>query len=139
MISLEGKNEIERIIDELIDRAQKTVDTMKLVEYEMTPAQLRNFLDVISTTGSIKATEVFIQYQMGRKGDTKRAWGQSGFGRKLLDEEIKFLEKKAEEISKKTKDDKKEVLIEMLKLYVGYLNRYLVYARSLRREAEESP
>lgn len=137
MIKIDAKKEIENVLDDLIVNAQKIVKETKLAERKMKPAQLRNLLELISATNSKKAIEVFIQYQMGRK-ETRQAWADSGFGRELIGKEIPEMERKAEEIARKTKGDKKEILIEILKLYIGYLNRYFVYLSSLSGREEES-
>ena len=130
MMRIETRKEIEKMLDDLIIRAQDITEETEIVQHGMKPAQLRNILEVASSTNSIKAVEVFIQYQMGRK-ETQKAWAKSRFGRRLLEEEIPALERRAEEISKKTGDDKKSILMEILRLYLGYLNRYFIYLNSI--------
>jgi vacuolar-type H+-ATPase subunit E/Vma4 len=125
------KEEIEKSLDDLIEDAQKLVDETKIenerekrekpVWEEVEETQMRNILDMSISIDSIKALVVYIEYQMGR-GKIPRK-----FGEKIIEKIHQDLRKRAEEISKKTGEEYKKVWIEIIRQYLGYLNRYFIY------------
>jgi hypothetical protein len=124
VVSLKARARIENQLDMLIDRAEKLVDSTNIAA-ELLPAQLRNLLNMASSTDSFKAVELFIQYQMGRRGEGER-WRHGGFGDQLI-EELHHFDDIAEQIAKETKADKVKVKMELVRLFIGYLTRYFSY------------
>jgi len=121
MMDAKLRLEIEKRLDDLIEDAQglvKETDVYKRVE----ESQIRNLLEIASSIDSVKALEVFIQYQMGR-GKLP-----PDFGDRLI-EKIKDLGKKSEEITRQRPQERKEVWLKMIRQYLGYMNRYFVYKR----------
>jgi len=121
MMDAKLRLEIEKRLDDLIEDAQgliKETEVYKRVE----ESQIRNLLEIASSVDSIKALEVFIQYQMGR-GKLP-----PDFGDRLI-EKIKDLGKKSEEITRQRPQERKEVWLKMIRQYLGYMNRYFVYKR----------
>lgn len=128
MINLQAKKRVEEYMDELVDKAKELVEETKIYD-PMDPSQLRNLLNLVSDTESVKVIELFIQYQMGRN---REVWTHAGFGDLLL-EEIKVLEGIAKEIDV---NFSKAIWIELVRLFIGYLNRYFVYMRNIKKEGE---
>jgi len=121
MMDAKLRLEIEKRLDDLIEDAQglvKETEVYKRVE----ESQIRNLLEIASSVDSIKALEVFIQYQMGR-GKLP-----PNFGDRLI-EKIKDLGEKSEEITRQRPQERKEVWLKMIRQYLGYMNRYFVYKR----------
>jgi len=121
MMDAKLRLEIEKRLDDLIEDAQglvKETDVYKRVE----ESQIRNLLEIASSIDSVKALEVFIQYQMGR-GKLP-----PDFGDRLI-EKIKDLGKKSEEITRQRPQERKEAWLKMIRQYLGYMNRYFVYKR----------
>ena len=88
-------------------------------------AQLSNLQSLANATDSVKALELFIRYQMGRKEG--RGWQYSGdsdkpFGYLVIDD-FDTLARWAEEIAP---SQKREVHLWLIRLYVGYLSRWFV-------------
>jgi hypothetical protein len=124
IVGLKARARIENQLDTLIDSAEKLVDSTNIVA-ELLPAQLRNLLNMASSTDSFKAVELFIQYQMGREREGK-GWRHGGFGDQLIQELHKF-DDLAEQIAKATEADKVKVKMELVRLLIGYLTRYFSY------------
>jgi len=121
MMDAKLRLEIEKRLDDLIEDAQglvKETEVYKRVE----ESQIRNLLEIASSIDSVKALEVFIQYQMGR-GKLP-----PDFGDRLI-EKIKDLGKKSEEITRQRPQERKEAWLKMIRQYLGYMNRYFVYKR----------
>lgn len=121
MMDAKLRLEIEKRLDDLIEDAQglvKETEVYKRVE----ESQIRNLLEIASSVDSVKALEVFIQYQMGR-GKLP-----PDFGDRLI-EKIKDLGEKSEEITRQRPQERKEVWLKMIRQYLGYMNRYFVYKR----------
>ncbi len=132
---IELKNEIEKILDNLIENAKKVIDntkieirdkkTKKVIKIDLWKKleenQMRNLLEIAKSVNSIKAIELFIEYQMGRKKIPKE------FGDNILKKFNDDLHKFAEKISEKLSINIKKVKIEIIRQYLGYLNRYFVY------------
>jgi len=113
--------EIEKRLDDLIEDAQELVKETEVYK-RVEESQIRNLLEIASSVDSVKALEVFIQYQMGR-GKLP-----PNFGDRLI-EKIKDLGEKSEEITRQRPQERKEVWLKMIRQYLGYMNRYFVYKR----------
>jgi hypothetical protein len=138
MIGIKARGKIEDKLDELIEKAHKFIDETKIWNSDLDKTQFRNLLDLASSVESFKVIENFIFYQMGR--DTKsKSWSsisnRKAFG-ELLIEELKSLEKVAEEIANQTKEEVKTIYIELVKLYIGYANRYFTFKKEEKKKAE---
>lgn len=136
MINVKMREEIEKRLDNLIEDAQNLVDNLKVKKNnketvlweKMEEAQMRNLLEMSLSVDSLKALEVFIQYQMGRNKIPKE------FGNKIIEKINRELRENAEEISRKTGVKPKRVLLEIIRQYLGYLNRYFVYRAKMTME-----
>lgn len=119
----DGKNLVvaTKIYAEVKDRKPKEVEE----------AQMRNLLEMATASDSIEALKVFVQYQMGR-GKLPR-----DFGEQLIQKIDKELGNRAEEISKNYPEHKKEVLLELVRHYLGYMNRYFKFKKEIPAEGQE--
>lgn len=124
MIDAKLRLEIEKRLDNLIDGAQELVKETGVYK-EVEENQMRNLLEMALSVDSVKALEVFIQYQIGRKKLP------STFGDRLI-EKIRGLEETTKEITKQQTIDK-DIWLALIRQYLGYMNRYFVY----RRKEEE--
>jgi hypothetical protein len=124
MIDAKLRLEIEKRLDNLIDGAQELVKETGVYK-EVEENQMRNLLEMALSVDSVKALEVFIQYQIGRKKLP------STFGDGLI-EKIRGLEETTKEITKQQTIDK-DIWLALIRQYLGYMNRYFVY----RRKEEE--
>jgi hypothetical protein len=132
MIDAKLRLEIEKRLDNLIEGAQELVEVTEVYKKvedrkpkEVEENQIRNLLEMALSVDSVKALEVFIQYQIGRKKLP------STFGDGLI-EKIRGLEDITKEITKQQTIDK-DIWLELIRRYLGYMNRYFVY----RRKEEE--
>ena len=124
MIDAKLRLEIEKRLDILIEDAQDLVEETGVYK-EVEENQMRNLLEMALSVDSVKALEVFIQYQIGRKKLP------STFGDGLI-EKIRGLEETTKEITKQQTIDK-DIWLALIRQYLGYMNRYFVY----RRKEEE--
>ena len=124
MIDAKLRLEIEKRLDILIEDAQDLVEETGVYK-EVEENQMRNLLEMALSIDSVKALEVFIQYQIGRKKLP------STFGDGLI-EKIRGLEETTKEITKQQTIDK-DIWLALIRQYLGYMNRYFVY----RRKEEE--
>ncbi len=137
MIGIKAKREIESILDSLVENSQNLIDATQVSNSKLEKTQFRNLLDLASSSGSFKVIENFILYQMGR--DTKReSWSKSSDGKAfgdLLIDKLKGLEEKAKEIANKTKEDTKAIHLELIRLYLGFANRYFTFKKRDEKKA----
>jgi CRISPR/Cas system CSM-associated protein Csm2 small subunit len=128
MIDAKLRVEIEKRLDYLIVDAQELVNETGVYK-EVEENQMRNLLEMALSVDSIKALEVFIQYQIGRKKLP------ASFGDGLI-EKIGGLEKTAKELTGlKTTD--KTIWLALIRHYLGYMNRYFLYRRKEEEEGSE--
>jgi hypothetical protein len=129
VLSLKAREKIEARLDDLIGRAEQLVNTTHIAAPPgLELAQLRNLLNLASSTDSFKAVELFIQYQMGREKGGK-GWLHDNFGQRLI-HELYQLEQMAEQIAEEAKEKKGQVKMELVRLFIGYMTRYFSYCKS---------
>jgi len=139
--------EIERRMDDIVELAERAIRETKVygrrcsnnhwTTEEKCPeckektqpilqrAQLSNLLNLANATDSVKALELFVYYQMGRKEG--KGWRypedqERPFGYWVINDFSK-LAQWAEEIAP---SQRKEVHFWLIRLYVGCLNRWFV-------------
>ncbi|MCG2826302.1 MAG: hypothetical protein L6265_06905 [Thermoplasmatales archaeon] len=122
-MNVELKQKIDEELDWLVSDGKKLIDsTWESIKKEnVEKSQLRNLLEMAVASDSVKVLELFIQYQMGRKKLPR------DFGNQLIQKITTELTNKANEISKNRSEHTKEVLLRIVRLYLGYMNRYFVY------------
>jgi len=101
--------------------------------------QLSNLQNLANSTDSVKALDLFIRYQMGRKegkgwqykGDSDRPFGF------LVIDDFEELGRWAEEIAKSSgESDPKATHLWLIRLYCGFLSRWFVALRGGEEETE---
>ncbi len=128
---------IERRLDELVRLANQTA--AKLEKSSMEKSQLRNLLNVATTTSSPEVVINFIRYQIAREGDK---WGKDkdSFGHtliKLLGKEVRaWAETVAKEVNAPMPNEPSDALysaayIQLIRLFIGYLNRAFYYGKEV--------
>lgn len=102
-------------------------------------AQLSNLQNLANSSDSVKALELFIRYQMGRKeGKGWRYTGDSdsSFGSKVI-EDFNQLGKWAEQIARDSgESNPKAVHLWLIRLYCGFLSRWFVALKGGEEEVE---
>lgn len=126
-MNVELKQKIDDELDWFVSDGKKLIDgTWESIKKEkVEEAQMRNVLEMAVASDSVKVLELFVQYQMGRKKLPR------DFGNQLLQKISAELTNKANEISKNRPEHTKEVLLRIVRLYIGYMNRYFVYRKKV--------
>ena len=128
MISTTTRQKIEEKLDTIIELAQRAIDETGIAEKEG-KTQFKNLVNLTCATDSIKSIEVFILYQMGKERGKKEEalfWTHQDFGSRLINDIFDHLERLAEQIE----PHNKKVLLEIVRLYLGYADRYYVGQRA---------
>lgn len=129
---------IERRLDELVRLANQIAAMLE--KSSMEKSQLRNLLNVATTTASPEVVINFIRYQIAREGDK---WGkdQNSFGHTLikhLRKEVKEWAKiVAQEVNAHMPNEPSDALdsaayIQLIRLFIGYLNRAFYYGKEVK-------
>ena len=137
-MKIELRQEIDNKLDRLIEDGRNLVDTTKVYAKdndrkpkEVEETQMRNLLEMAIATDSVEALKLFAQYQVGR-GKLPRKFGEQLI--QNIDEKLGAL---ADEVSQKYQADKKEILLRLVRQYLGYMNRYFKYRKEFPEEREE--
>lgn len=129
------QQEIDLYTENLVKLADETLSIKRMQDLQksMRTAQLSNLLGVAQEAEGVATVRNWIFYQMGRR-ETSRAWNQSEFGKRVLDDMI-TIRGYAETIvdSLDAEDDKmqrarwvQQTDIKLARLYIGYLKRWFV-------------
>ncbi len=132
---------IEGAMNGLVRRARKLVDDTDISAAQMEKHQISNLLGVALDTDSVEVVINFIQYQVGRDA-RGTSWRAKGFGHKLV-RELNDLQNTARAIAGKvqseleqSKSPRKEesdgIWIELVRQYLGQMNRYFYYRKEER-------
>jgi len=132
---------VEQATNEIIRRMRKLVDDTDVVNSRMEKHQIGNVLAVALETPSVELVKNFILYQAGRDV-SGTSWRKANFGEKLV-AELDKLHQHAEDIAhavsrqlwagEPAEKDVDEVWIEMVRQYLGQLNRYFYYRKEAAR------
>jgi hypothetical protein len=133
----------------------KTIEEGDKKKEIMAEAQIRNLIEVASATNSPLVIDNYIKYQMGRRKEWryKDAEGKEAFGDALVDKINGLLKSTAEEIVRqipielpdevkdkaaeeqkkarenRQKDITKLIWLKLIRLYLGFANRYFTYKK----------
>lgn len=134
---------IRQQMDIIVLAATETVQLLKPTDPKqdnvLEKNQIRNVLNVAEESQSVQVVANFIRYQIGRSG-TGKGWQHKGFGlqvvkditepnepvRKALDALLAGLQ----EIVPVTPELRARAHVELMRHYLGYLNRSFTYAIS---------
>jgi len=101
--------------------------------------QLSNLQNLASSTDSVKALELFVRYQMGRKEG--RGWRYQGesdrpFGLGVIGD-LSQLGEWAQQIARESgESDPKAIHLWLIRLYTGFLSRWFVALKGSEEEVE---
>lgn len=129
MIEAKYRIGIEGMTDTLVEEAQKFIEETRIFEKDsgMEESQLKHLLELSKSTDSVRAIQNYIFYQIGRY---QKTWGYNDFGKKLIDKLDKQVKSWAAQI---TQQQNNEVWIEMVRLFLGYADRYFVFKKTAGR------
>jgi hypothetical protein len=121
--TLATKFQIDMQLDDLIKAAAEKVPILE--GKGMKENQIRNLVNVATGTTSLEAVSNFIRYQIGRD---KNRW--QDFGKMVIhDLESGAIREALERVMKSVHEaDRESVRAELVRLYLGYLNRCFTYA-----------
>ena len=135
-MSLEIELKIQKGIRDAEDEIVKAISTaLNDTKYgDLEESQFRNLLNVATATDSSEVVKNFLRYQIGR--DKKWGQGKGSLAEAIVDDIQILLIDRAKTIAKtalvadanltaKTKD----IHIELIRRYLGYGSRHLVYKR----------
>jgi len=137
------RQQIERNLNSLVSQVQALVDQTNIYKRKMEKHQLSNLLGVALETSSVAVVTNFIRYQVGRD-NKKEAWRsktkseKKSFGEKLVIA-LEELEDTAKIIAADCKKNglsvpnyaDEEIWMELVRQYIGQLNRYFYYRKSM--------
>ena len=132
---------VEQAANLLVRDMRNLVDESRVEQSRMEKHQIGNVLAVALETPSVELVKNFILYQVGRdtRGDS---WRRDKFGDQMvvrLDnlreqaESIALTVHKDLDLPKPTDDEIEQVWIELVRHYLGQLNRYFYYKKEARR------
>lgn len=128
---------IERLLDTVVKQANQTAAILK--DYpRMEESQLRNLLNAAIESRSTEVVINFIRYQIARNGS---AWGVSSdsFGHTVISDlnfilpiwhkQVLSFVTQQDKVPKVSTQDSEKVMVRLMQLYLGYLNRAFYYAK----------
>lgn len=118
---------IRQVEDELVKAIQTALnDKSSYDQDKLEESQFRNLVRVADTTESVEVIKNFLLYQVGR--GEKWGRGKNSLAHKIIndfDDKIKTLAKKIK--TESDTDELNSIWIELIRRYLGYGARYLVY------------
>ena len=137
------KQKVEGTLNNLVSQVQELVKQTGIHKKEMEKHQLSNLLGVALETSSVAVITNYILYQIGRD-DKRKSWRsgdqsvQESFGERLVTA-LNALKESAETIVADCRDRgftvpadaTEQVWMELVRQYIGQLNRYFYYRKSL--------
>ena len=138
-------------LDPLVHQAEQ--DAALLEGSGMKENQIRNVLNVAEESQSLAVVSNFIRYQMGRR-DTKDAWQHKRRGIRFGDQIIKQIEgpdgivaqqaqaavkRAAKRVAEIPQETLNELRYELMRYYLGYLNRAFIYGKETRQWQDLRP
>lgn len=141
-IVLAMRKALDKELDSLVEATRLAILRLR-DDRAMRENQIRNVLDVATSTGSLAVVTNFIRYQMGRSGGNE-AWLHNNFGQTVVSDlegekgnVAKLAGKVTDKVCEETgSTDRTRVLaqarVELVRLYLGYLNRWFYYGSKTR-------
>ncbi|OZH51978.1 hypothetical protein AFK68_27320 [Hydrocoleum sp. CS-953] len=123
---------ILQVEDKLVTAIQNALDDTQSYG-KLEESQFRNLLEVANTTESTEVIKNFLRYQVGR--DEKWGRGKDSLAEKIISYIKSDIKEIAEKIAKTIPDDTETekptnyIKLQLIRRYLGYGSRYLVYKR----------
>jgi len=122
---------------------QANADAALLEGAGMDKNQIRNVLNVAEESRSLAVVTNFIRYQLGRS-QTGPAWRKNGFGLQVIqqietsdgiiaEQTQAALERAQERIGDVPQEALDELRYDLMRYYLGYLNRAFIYGKETRK------
>lgn len=134
------QQEVEGYLNKIIGNIKCLVDDTGIAGSQLDKAQLSNLRNVAMETPSAELVRNFILYQVGRDTGAK-SWRFKDFGETLV-AQLKALRVDAASIVREVDGIKEPpaelvdpVWIELVRHYIGQLNRYFYYRKEVRHGA----
>ena len=115
---------IRQVEDDLVTWIQKALDD-KSKYGDLEESQFRNLVRVADTTESAEVIKNFLRYQVGR--DKKWGRGKDSLAEKIIRDIDGNIKKTAQALGECLQTDFKPIWIELIRRYLGYGSRYLLY------------
>jgi len=111
--------------DNLVTAIQNALDKTSYGNLE--ESQFRNLLEVSNNTESTEVIKNFLRYQVGR--DKKWGRGKDSLANQIINDIENEIKNTAQKIAEdtNTKEFTNYILLELIRRYLGYGSRYLVY------------
>jgi len=143
------QHQIERLMNTLIRSVRQLVDDAQIADSNMEKHQLKNLLNVALESPSVEVVRHYILFQMGR--DTAgTSWRYRQFGEKLIKRLDELRKIDAEQVLQAISSageptdtapyftEKDEIWRQLVRAYLGQLNRYFYYAKEKSRWPQET-
>jgi hypothetical protein len=130
MSDLEVQLKIQKGIRDYEDELVQKIEAAFNQKYgQLDPSQYQNLVQVALSTESSEVIKNFLRYQVGR--DTKWGRGEGSLAEAIVKDIQGDLEKQAQAIANAAGDGskKKAVHIELIRRYLGYGKRHLIYLK----------
>ncbi|MBW4555692.1 MAG: hypothetical protein KME59_07100 [Trichormus sp. ATA11-4-KO1] len=137
-VALNVQKAIRQAEDELVIAIETALDNCeysKTGDKKLEESQFNNLLRVADTTDSSEVIKNFICYQVGR--DKKWGRGENSLAAQIIRDINVTLKAKANQIvadNPGSSEYNKDILIQLIRRYIGYGSRYLLYLNKIRDE-----
>lgn len=122
----QSEDDLVRWIEEALEQSNYRKFTGNPNDKKLEESQFRNVVRVADTTESPEVIKNFLRYQTGR--DDKWGRGKGSLAERIIQDIDVKLKETAQEISKRTdKANFKEIWLDLIRRYLGYGSRYLLY------------
>ncbi|MEH2056852.1 MAG: hypothetical protein V7K97_11995 [Nostoc sp.] len=134
-VALKVQKAIRQAEDDLVIAIETALDNCeyKKEDKKLEESQFNNLLRVADTTDSPEVIKNFICYQVGR--DEKWGRGKNSLAAQIIQDINISLKIRANEIfTANPGADLKYIWIQLIRRYLGYGSRYLLYLNKIRKE-----
>lgn len=135
-VALKVQKAIRQAEDDLVIAIEIALDNCEYIksgDKKLEESQFNNLLRVADTTDSPEVIKNFICYQVGR--DEKWGRGKNSLAAKIIQDINISLKIRANEIfTANPGADLKYIWIQLIRRYLGYGSRYLLYLNRIRKE-----
>jgi hypothetical protein len=122
----QSEDDLVRWIEEALEQSNYCKFTGNPNDKKLEESQFRNVVRVADTTESPEVIKNFLRYQTGR--DDKWGRGKGSLAERIIQDVDVKLKEMAQGISKRTdKAHFKEIWLDLIRRYLGYGSRYLLY------------
>jgi hypothetical protein len=122
--------------DEIVQLIQEAFTNGKYPKNKLQEAQVRNLVSVANETESPEVVKNFLRYQVGREDKWGR--GKDSLAEIIINHIDTKLKEYSEDIAKESESvDKKRILMQLIRRYLGYGVRHHKYVTYVYEESEK--